>query len=120
MRLYFVRVPRSSYILRRLVRVPLINKTGSFLNFQHRLNRCHQTNLIATASGDNSISIFKEDSLSGDAAQPSFSLYARTLNAHEQDVNAVAWNPKHPGLLVSCSDDSTIKMWKILLNNDHS
>lgn len=80
--------------------------------------RCHQTNLIAAAAGDNSITIFKEDPLSGDSAEPTFNLLARTMHAHDQDVNAVVWNPKEAGLLASCSDDCSIKVWKIMLDND--
>ena len=36
----------------------------------------------------------------------------RGLQVHEGDVNCVKWNPKSPTILASCSDDSTIKIWK--------
>ena len=68
--------------------------------------------MIAAGAGDNSITIFQEDPLSGDSTSPTFNLLTRTKQAHEQDVNAVAWNPQVAGLLASCSDDGTIKLWK--------
>nr|XP_002121169.1 probable cytosolic iron-sulfur protein assembly protein CIAO1 homolog [Ciona intestinalis] len=73
---------------------------------------CHQTDMIAACSGDNSIIVFREDESSGDS-DPIFSVVASTQQAHDQDVNAVSWNPTTPGLLASCSDDSCIKLWKI-------
>lgn len=72
---------------------------------------CDSTDLIATACGDNCIRIFKEDSGS-DPNAPSFSLMTQ-LSAHEQDVNSIDWNPKVSGLLASCSDDNTIKIWEV-------
>ena len=32
--------------------------------------------------------------------------------AHEDDVNCVLWHPSK-NLLISCSDDNSIKLWKI-------
>lgn len=34
--------------------------------------------------------------------------------AHTQDVNSVSWNPVTAGLLLSSSDDGTIKVWKYI------
>ncbi|RMX37163.1 hypothetical protein pdam_00010672 [Pocillopora damicornis] len=39
--------------------------------------------------------------------------YPRDQTAHSQDVNGVKWHPKEPGLLASCSDDCTIKIWRL-------
>ena len=75
-------------------------------------NRCHQTDLIAAAAGDNSLAIFCEDPLSK-IAEPTFNLLIRTKQAHEQDVNAVAWNPALRGMLATCSDDGEIKVWQL-------
>ncbi|XP_064630561.1 probable cytosolic iron-sulfur protein assembly protein CIAO1 homolog [Lineus longissimus] len=72
---------------------------------------CPLTNLIATASGDDMIRIFSEDLTATDPNQPSFELSHTQNNAHMEDVNCVAWNPKVPGLLASCSDDGDIKIW---------
>ena len=75
--------------------------------------RCHLTNLIAVGAGDNSITIFQEEHSSKESSTPTFNLFVRTQQAHEQDVNAVAWSPKSPGILASCSDDGLIKLWKV-------
>ena len=72
---------------------------------------CHQTGLIATACGDDAIRIFGQD-LASDPNAPDFQLLACVPRAHEQDVNSVAWNPVVPGLLASCSDDMSIKIWQ--------
>ncbi|PFX28112.1 putative cytosolic iron-sulfur protein assembly protein CIAO1-like [Stylophora pistillata] len=48
--------------------------------------------VLATAGGDDCIRVFQQ--------------------AHSQDVNGVKWHPKKPGLLASCSDDCSIKIWK--------
>jgi len=73
---------------------------------------CHLTDLIATACGDNSIRIFKEDNLS-DRNQPSFSCLAHVCGAHSQDINSVQWNPVIKGILASCSDDGLVNIWKM-------
>lgn len=71
---------------------------------------CHQTQLIATACGDDLIRIFKEAEDSN-PNEPTFVLMQTIEGAHSQDVNAVTWNPVIPGLLASCSDDGDIKLW---------
>ena len=75
--------------------------------------RCSLTGLIATASGDNSIRIFREEEFKQIDAPPSFSLIAASTHAHTQDVNRLAFNPKETGLFASCSDDGTVKLWRI-------
>ncbi|KAM7080692.1 putative cytosolic iron-sulfur protein assembly protein CIAO1 isoform 2-T2 [Ciconia maguari] len=72
---------------------------------------CRLTGALATACGDDAIRVF-EESASSDPRQPTFSLAAHVPRAHSQDVNCVAWNPKEPGLLASCSDDGEIAFWK--------
>lgn len=77
------------------------------------INWCHQTGLIATCSADDSILIFKEDeSIQDRRNQPTFDLAVKTSRAHTEDVNGVCWNPKQAGLLASCSDDGSVKLWQ--------
>ncbi|KAJ9600782.1 hypothetical protein L9F63_001062 [Diploptera punctata] len=71
---------------------------------------CHQTELIATACGDNIIRIFKE-APDSDPNEPSFVLHYTCHKAHSQDINSVTWNPCVPGLLSSASDDGEVKLW---------
>lgn len=33
------------------------------------------------------------------------------LTGHSRTVNCVTWNPVYPKVLVSCSDDSTLRVW---------
>ncbi|KFV85196.1 putative cytosolic iron-sulfur protein assembly protein CIAO1, partial [Struthio camelus australis] len=65
---------------------------------------CHLTGALGTACGDDAIRVFEESSPTA-SQQPTFSLAAHVPRAHSQDVNCVAWNPREPGLLASCSDD---------------
>ncbi|XP_011309006.1 probable cytosolic iron-sulfur protein assembly protein Ciao1 [Fopius arisanus] len=71
---------------------------------------CKKTGLIATACGDNTIRIFREENDS-DINQPNFSMVSATENAHSSDVNAVRWSPKNPGELASAGDDSKVNIW---------
>lgn len=74
---------------------------------------CHETDLIATACGDDIIRIFKE-TVDSKPHDPSFELICTEHGAHSQDVNAVRWNPKVTKQLVSCSDDGDIKVWNFV------
>ncbi len=76
----------------------------------------HKSGLIATACGDDAIRIFKEDGEenSNSDDQTSFSMLTQVEGAHKQDVNSINWNPKDETLLASCSDDETVKIWKIV------
>ena len=73
--------------------------------------------LIATACGDDSIRIFKEDTSAGDIHQPSFNMVTSVCKAHSEDVNSIAWNPKVEGQLASCSDDGSVKLWQFKDND---
>ena len=75
------------------------------------LLRCPLTSALATACGDDGVRVFKEE-VTSDPEQPEFSLSAHVARAHNQDVNCVTWHPKEPGLLVSCSDNGEIAMWR--------
>ncbi len=79
---------------------------------------CNLTNLIACASGDNSIRVFKLNENGNDLDKPMYAQVACELNAHDQDCNSLAWNPKVAGLLASSSDDYSIKLWRVLSDWD--
>lgn len=72
---------------------------------------CHLSGCLATASGDDSICIYKELPTTDAKNQPQFELAARARGAHSQDVNSINWHPKEQGLLASCSDDGSVKLW---------
>jgi len=42
-----------------------------------------------------------------------FSQVNENAKSHAQDVNCVAWHP-NGGMLISCSDDGEIKVWKYI------
>jgi WD40 repeat protein len=68
--------------------------------------------LIATGCGDDAIRIFQEDTI--DSCQTNFKLIWQEDKAHSTDVNCVAWHPIESTLLASCSDDRTIKLWRLI------
>ena len=68
---------------------------------------CFLTNLIATAGGDNKVKIIEETNTN------EFGVSEVIDAAHDQDVNCIRWNPVKKGLFATCSDDGTIKIWKI-------
>ena len=72
------------------------------------------TGLIAAASGDDCITVYKEDH-EGDSCPKirNFSLAVRQKSAHANDVNCLQWNPIHENLLASGSDDGTVKIWTL-------
>ena len=72
--------------------------------------------MIATASGDNSIHIFKENE-TNDPDQPTLSLLHQEREAHTQDCNCVDWNPTQPNMLATCSDDGSVKIWEFVETN---
>jgi WD40 repeat protein len=75
---------------------------------------CHLTGDIVTAGGDDTVRVFRENGESGsDRNKPSFDLVALVRHAHLQDVNSAAWNPAVEGLLATCSDDGSIKIWDL-------
>jgi len=73
----------------------------------------HDSGLIVSGGGDDSIFVFGEDTENGTPNEPCFSVVSSVQAAHFQDVNCVKWNPTDSSLLLTCSDDMTIKMWNI-------
>lgn len=72
---------------------------------------CHLSDLIVTGCGDDAIRIFKESDYIN-KNEPSYEMICVCEKAHNQDVNSVSWNPVIQGLLASCSDDGTVKLWQ--------
>ena len=70
---------------------------------------------IASAGGDNSINIYREESVAGGNVcldAPKFSLEDVTADAHDGDVNCIKWHPRDGRCLVSCGDDGAVKLWR--------
>jgi len=43
-----------------------------------------------------------------------FTLLSTLERAHTADVNCVKFHPTMPHILASCSDDGTIKIWRLV------
>lgn len=69
---------------------------------------CKFSDMFVSASGDNSIAIFRGNS--GDQSHLEYAGIAKRSAAHDNDVNTVAWNPKR-NIIASGSDDRLIKLW---------
>lgn len=85
--------------------------TGYHTRTIYDVDWCKKTGALVTACGDDAIRVFTETPGS-DPHAPNFELATCAERAHSQDVNAVVWNPVDPGLLVSCSDESFVKLWR--------
>ena len=66
---------------------------------------------LVTASGDNFIRVFIEEETDG---EKNFVLRIEKDEAHSSDVNSVRWHPERENVLASCSDDLSIKLWKVI------
>lgn len=67
--------------------------------------------IVASASYDNTIKIFKEDKMDSDWC------CIATLSSHESTVWSIAFD-RTGTRLASCSDDQTVKIWKEYLPNN--
>lgn len=85
--------------------------TGYHTRTIYDVDWCKKTGALVTACGDDAIRVFTEMPGS-DPHAPSFELATAVERAHSQDVNAVVWNPVEPGMLVSCSDEGLVKLWR--------
>mmetsp|Transcript_44325 Transcript_44325/g.32342 ORF Transcript_44325/g.32342 Transcript_44325/m.32342 type:complete len:144 (+) Transcript_44325:528-959(+) len=75
-----------------------------------------EINLIASGGADNKIMCYevnKESLMQKDSQCFSFNILSEKVDAHENDVNCVAFNPKNPLVLASCSDDGFVKIWLV-------
>jgi WD40 repeat protein len=72
--------------------------------------------LIATGLADNSISLLQVETEAEEEEEEKreiLKLVQEVKRAHVGDVNCVRFNPKHPHLLASGSDDESIKVWNL-------
>lgn len=65
---------------------------------------------VASGGGDNSVRLFFETP-GGDGGV--WRQIGAAESAHEDEVNGVAWHPTERGVLASCSDDGTAKIWRV-------
>ena len=82
------------------------------------LDWCHLTGLVATAGGDNAVCVFREEEGTASTGEVNFGLACSVKEAHSQDVNSVAWNPKIEGLMATAGDDGKIKLWNVVKEID--
>eukprot|EP01135_Chromosphaera_perkinsii_P002285 Nk52_evm71s221 gene=Nk52_evmTU71s221 len=68
-----------------------------------KLNDC-----VAVGTGENSIVVFGSEK---EGNEESFGLVCKVDKAHNLDINCVQWSPSESNVLVSCSDDESIKFW---------
>jgi len=66
--------------------------------------------LLCTGGGEDTIRVFREDAASGE-----WVCEVQQHESHDMDVNCVTWNPKLENVLASCSDDETVKIWRLEL-----
>jgi len=70
-------------------------------------------NLIVTGDGGNAVRVFQ---LAEGATldEPKLELVAEKVNAHEDDINSVAWSPQAAArICATASDDCTVKLWRV-------
>lgn len=66
--------------------------------------------VIASASGDNSIVIYEREN-SDAQMKDTFCCVYKHNQAHKCDVNTIAWNPKIQNILASGGDDRSVVLW---------
>eukprot|EP00049_Salpingoeca_infusionum_P000368 m.39431 g.39431 ORF g.39431 m.39431 type:complete len:340 (+) comp10308_c0_seq2:320-1339(+) len=71
-------------------------------------NKEEGNGMLATACGDNHVRVYRE-ALSSTADAVSFDL-VYDFEAHDQDVNGLAWNGNE---LATCSDNGEVAVWKL-------
>ena len=68
------------------------------------------SSILASCGADNKICVFALKD--GQTDNPQLELLFSKSSAHTSDVNAVAFRPNSEDLLVSVSDDQTVKLWR--------
>jgi WD40 repeat protein len=75
------------------------------------------SDIIASCGADNKLCIFELSRKSlddKDSEQFEYNILLSKSNAHETDVNCVAFHPNIWGLLATVADDKSVKLWKII------
>jgi len=76
-------------------------------------------NFIATSGGDNKVYVYEINAESILKANGNFEYVVEAESdsetGHENDVNSVVFHP-HSNLLVSVSDDKSIRFWNFKIN----
>eukprot|EP00164_Ancoracysta_twista_P002108 GFYU01002784.1.p1 GENE.GFYU01002784.1~~GFYU01002784.1.p1 ORF type:complete len:325 (+),score=75.06 GFYU01002784.1:118-1092(+) len=80
---------------------------------------CHWSadDVIVTGAGDDAIRTFRKSADSSGSGAVSYTMDCQVLKAHGSDINCVRWHPKDASVLVSGSDDATVKIWKYTYQN---
>ena len=84
--------------------------SGDHPRIIYSVDWCKNSGMVATGCEDDVIRVYTQDTEEGTG----MSLSVVRDRAHEKDVNCVSWNPKQAGVLASCSDDRSIKVWQVV------
>lgn len=77
-----------------------------------------KTNTIIAAAGSNGVVVvwssasFVPDTTSHGSSTLTNQQPEGILNQHSRAINSLAWHPKRPGLLLTASQDATVKLWE--------
>lgn len=67
--------------------------------------------VIASAGSDNAISLVVEGTDPSADGAPTYTPLLRHPNAHDRDINDVAWHPRRPELFATVGDDCKVRLW---------
>lgn len=75
---------------------------------------------IAACSRDNSVKVFgRNGDWDGDSGGGGYEVLATVPEAHPPgDVNCVQWRPGGDGVLATCGDDGTVRLWRLGVDVD--
>ncbi|KAK4313096.1 hypothetical protein Pmani_015522 [Petrolisthes manimaculis] len=82
----------------------LVRKFRGLTQGHYAIHSCfggHNQDFVASGSEDNKVYIWHHRR----------ELPVATLSGHTGIVNCVTWNPRHPAMVASVSDDATVRIW---------